>query len=97
MAKVRINYRKVISQAETIEDLGDKLRKQIDELEDFTQDGKNIGQGKASEAFFKEVATLKRDMQTTYRETTNVASTIKSVARRIKREDEAAAERASKL
>ncbi len=88
MAKFRINYDKVISQADSIDDLADDLQRKIDELIDLQNLVRKEWVGPASSAFQKKLTTLISDMKSTKSDMGSVASKIKSTARSIQREDE---------
>lgn len=88
MAKFRINYDKVISQADSIEDLAGDLQRKISDLTDLQNLARKEWVGSASTAFQKKLSTLISDMKSTKSDMDSVASKIKSTARSIQREDE---------
>lgn len=88
MATFRINYSKVISQANSMQNLSSDLNTEIRKLEDLLSHIKREWKGPASEAFQKELIELIADMKSTKYSMSSVSSTIKSVANRIQREDE---------
>ena len=88
MAKFRINYDKVISQADSIEDLAGDLRRKISDLTNLQTLARKEWVGPASTAFQKKLSTLISDMKSTRSDMDAVASKIKSTARSIQREDE---------
>lgn len=88
MAKFRINYDKVISQADSIEDLAGDLQRKISDLTDLQNLARKEWVGPASTAFQKKLSTLINDMRSTKSDMDSVASKIKSTARSIQREDE---------
>ena len=88
MAKFRINYDKVISQADSIEDLACDLQRKISDLTDLQNLARKEWVGPASTAFQKKLSTLINDMRSTKSDMDSVASKIKSTARSIQREDE---------
>ena len=92
MAKFRINYNKVISQANDISDLSRDMNTEIRKLEDLLSQIKREWYGPASDAFQKQLIMLIADMKTTRYNMSSVSSTIKNVANRIQREDERLAE-----
>lgn len=92
MAKFRINYNKVISQANDISDLSRDMNTEIRKLEDLLSQIKREWYGPASDAFQKQLIMLIADMKTTKYNMSSVSSTIKNVANRIQREDESLAE-----
>ena len=89
MAKFRINYNKVISQANIAPDIYDMW---IRKLEDLLSQIKREWYGPASDAFQKQLIMLIADMKTTKYNMSSVSSTIKNVANRIQREDQRLAE-----
>lgn len=92
MAKFRINYNKVISQANDISDLSRDMDTEIRKLEDLLSQIKREWYGPASDAFQKQLIMLIADMKTTKYNMSSVSSTIKNVANRIQREDQRLAE-----
>ena len=88
MAKFRINYNKVISQANDISDLSRDMNTEIRKLEDLLSQIKRERYGPASDAFQKQLIMLIADMKTTKYNMSSVSSTIKNVANRIQREDQ---------
>ena len=92
MAKFRINYNKVISQANDISDLSRDINTEIRKLEDLLSQIKREWYGPASDAFQKQLIMLIADMKTTKYNMSSVSSTIKNVANRIQREDQRLAE-----
>jgi len=92
MAKFRINYNKVISQANDISNLSRDMNTEIRKLEDLLSQIKREWYGPASDAFQKQLIMLIADMKTTKYNMSSVSSTIKNVANRIQREDERLAE-----
>ena len=88
MAKFRINYNKVISQANDISDLSRDMNTEIRKLEDLLSQIKREWYGPASDAFQKQLIMLIADMKTTKYNMSSVSSTIKNVANRIQREDQ---------
>lgn len=94
MATYRINYSQVISQANAIEDLADDLRRKVSDLSELQVYIRKEWVGMASSAFQTKLSELISDMQRTKSDMESVASTIKTVARRIQEADERAARRA---
>ena len=92
MAKFRINYNKVISQANDISDLSRDMNTEIRKLEDLLSQIKQEWYGPASDAFQKQLIMLIADMKTTKYNMSSVSSTIKNVANRIQQEDQRLAE-----
>ena len=92
MATFRINYNKVISQANDISDLARDMNTEIRKFEDLLSQIKREWYGPASDAFQKQLFMLIADMKTTKYNMSSVSSTIKNVANRIQREDQRLAE-----
>lgn len=95
--KYRINYSKVISQADLIAGDALELSTQIKLLEQIEQDCRTAWKGQAAEAFIAKLSTLCSEMSRTKSQMSNLASTIKYCADRIQREDRQAEERAAAL
>lgn len=95
--KYRINYSKVISQANSIENKVSDLSIQIKILEQIEQDCKTIWKGEAADVFIAKLDTLRVEMNRTKNQMSTLVSTIKYCADRIQREDRQAEERASVL
>lgn len=93
----RINYSKVISQANSIAGDASELSAQIRQLEQLEQDCKSIWKGQAADAFIAKLRTLRSEMNRTKSQMSSLASTIKYCADRIQREDRQAEERAAAL
>ena len=88
MAEFRINYNRVVKQANQINDLSYDLGKEITSLENLLARIKSEWCGPASEAFQKQLIMLIADMKTTRKNMSSVSSTIKNVASKIQAEDE---------
>ena len=86
----RIDYSKVVSQANDIKDLSTDLGREISDLENLLAQIKREWYGPASDAFQKQLLMLIADMKTTKYNMSSVSSTIKNVAKRIREEDEEA-------
>ena len=86
----RINYNKVISQANDIIGLADDLSREISKLETLKNNICNNWAGPASEAFLKQLTQMIADMKITKSNMTSVASSIKSAANQIQQEDNTA-------
>ncbi len=93
MAQFRINYKKVINQAEDISDLSRDLNTEIKNLETLRAQVKREWCGPASEEFQKQLFELIEDMKTTRCNMSNLFYTIKTVAQRIQKEDKRLAEK----
>ena len=88
MAEFRINYDKVVKQANQINNLSNDLGKEITKLENLLARIKNEWCGPASTEFQKQLIILLQDMRTTRKNMSGISSTIKNVANRIQKEDE---------
>ena len=95
--KYRINYSKVISQANSISEDAAQLSAQIKLLSQMEQDCRSIWKGQAADAFIAKLSALKNEMTRTRTQMSNLASTIKYCADRIQREDQEAERRAAAL
>ena len=93
----RINYTKVVSQANSIVGNVSELAAQIKILEQLEQDCRRVWKGQAADAFIAKLSALRTEMNRTKNQMSTLASTIKYCADRIQREDEEAAERAAAL
>lgn len=93
----RINYSKVISQANDIAGDASQLDAQIKYLAQLEQDCRSAWKGEAADAFLAKLSELRSEMTRTKSQMTTLASTIKYCADRIQREDEEAARRAAEL
>lgn len=97
MGTFRINYIQVISGANSIKDLASDLKRQISSLESMEQEIKANWKGQAASELLNQTSAMIAEMNCTYRKMTNLSATIKNVANRIQKEDEAAAVRARAL
>lgn len=97
MATFRINYSRVMSQANSMNNLSSNLNSEIRKLDNMLNEIKSNWKGPASSAYQLQLNRLIIDMKQTKGKMEAVAGTIKTVARRIQQEDERAAERAKKL
>lgn len=93
----RINYSKVISQANDIAGDASQLDAQIKYLAQLEQDCRSVWKGEAADVFLAKLSELRGEMTRTKNQMTTLASTIKYCADRIQREDEEAARRAAEL
>lgn len=93
----RINYSKVISQANSISNDAVQLSAQIKILEQMEQDCRAVWKGQAADMFISKLSSLRSEMNRTKNQMSNLASTIKYCADRIQREDREAEERAAAL
>ncbi len=95
--RYRINYTKVISQADSISDDAARLSDQVKQLELMEQDCRAVWKGQAADAFIAKLSMLRSEINRTRSQMSDLASTIKYCADRIQREDNAARERAAML
>ena len=95
--KYRINYSKVISQANSISEDVAQLSAQIKLLEQIEQDCRIVWKGQAADVFISKLSALRSEMNRTKSQMSNLVSTIKYCADRIQREDRQAEERAAAL
>lgn len=93
----RINYSKVISQANSIAGDASELSAQIKALEQLEQDCKAVWKGQAADEFIAKLRTLRSEMDRTKGQISSLASTIKYCADRIQREDRQTEKRAAAL
>ena len=93
----RINYSKVISQAESINDQAEQLAAKISSLEQLEQECRSCWKGDAADAFTAKLSQLRSEMTGTKNQMKNLASTIRECAERIRREDQEAERRAAAL
>lgn len=95
--KYRINYSKVISQANDISNDAGKLSAQVKLLTQIEQDCRSVWKGQAADVFISRLTTLRSEMDRTVSQMSSLASTIKYCADRIQREDQEAERRATAL
>jgi len=95
--KYRINYSKVVSQANFIAGNASDFSDQIKILEQMEQDCRIVWKGQAADAFIAKLSTLRSEMSRTKSQMSNLVLTIKYCADRIQREDRQAEERAAAL
>ncbi len=95
--KYRINYSKVISQADSIAEDATQLSAQIKQLTQMEQKCRSIWKGQAADAFIAKLSALRYNMSRTGTQMSNLASTIKYCADKIQREDQEAERRAAAL
>lgn len=93
----RINYSKVISQANSISANADELAAQIRMLDQIEQECRRCWKGQAADVFITKLHTLRNEMNRTRTQISNLSSTIKYCADKIQKEDREAAERAVAL
>ena len=95
--KYRINYSKVISQANSISGDANQLAAQIRLLDQMEQECRTVWKGEAADIFISKIRSLRSEMNRTKSQMSDLASTIKYCANRIQREDREAEERAAAL
>ncbi len=95
--KYRINYSKVIQQANLISDNADQLNDQITRLNQLEQECRACWKGETAEIFILRLNQLRNEMTRTKTQMVNLSSTIKYCADRIQREDRDAERRAIAL
>lgn len=95
--KYRINYTKVVSQANSISNEASQFASQIKLLEQIEQDCRLVWKGQAAETFIRKLNTLRSEMIRTRSQMSNLASTIRYCADRIQREEREIEERAKTL
>jgi len=93
----RINYSKVVAQANFIADCAKELSARSGQLNAMEQNIRSAWKGQASDAFISRVLTLRGEVDRTSRQMADLASTIKTSADKIQREDEEAQRRAAAL
>jgi len=81
----RINYSKVIAQANSIEGDAKELSKQINLLTQMERDCRSSWKGEAADAFLKKLCALRDEMSRTRGQMSNLAATIKDCAWRIQK------------
>jgi len=95
--KYRINYSKVLSQANSIANDAEELSAQIKLLGEMEQDCRSVWKGEAANAFISKLSTLRMEMSRTRFQMSDLAATIKYCANRIQCEDRRAEEQAAAL
>ncbi len=95
--KYRINYSKVISQADSIAGNAADLSTQIRALEQVERECRSVWKGQAADVFIAKLSALREEMSRTKSQMSQLASTIKYCADRIQREDQRVAELAAAL
>lgn len=95
--KYRINYTKVIAQANEVSNDARQLSTQIKRLSQMEQDCRIAWKGEAAEAFLFKLSALRKEMNRTASQMSDLASTIQYCADGIQRQDEEAERRAAAL
>lgn len=93
----RINYSKVIGQANSISNNAVELSAQIKFLSQLEQECKSAWKSEAANIFLAKLNELKNNLILTQKQMSNLASTIKYCADQIQHEDEEAARKAANL
>ncbi len=88
----RIQYDRVVAQANSIKDLANDLNREITNAENLLDCIKREWKGPASDAFQQQLLMLIADMKATKYDMSSVSTTIKNTAARIQEEDEAQAD-----
>jgi WXG100 family type VII secretion target len=94
---LRINHARVVSQANSIIENANELSRQINQLTNIEQQIRSAWRGRTCDTFLARLVALRSEMNTTRQQMTNLATTIRNNADRIRREDEDAARRAAAL
>lgn len=97
MANLRINYQSVMNRAQEMENQITRLSREINSMEILRIQSKSCWDGPASEVFRGKLDQLIENTRATQRRMMNVVEDIRTVADRIRREDEELARRAAQL
>ncbi len=97
MANLRINYQSVMNRAQEMENQITRLSREINSMETLRIQSKSCWDGPASEVFRGKLDQLIENTRATQRRMMNVVEDIRTVADRIRREDEELARRAAQL
>ena len=97
MANLRINYQSVMDRAQEMENQITRLSREINSMETLRIQSKSCWDGPASEVFRGKLDQLIENTRATQRRMKNVVEDIRTVADRIRREDEELARRAAQL
>lgn len=97
MANLRINYQSVMNRAQEMENQITRLSREINFMETLRIQSKSCWDGPASEVFRGKLDQLIENTRATQRRMKNVVEDIRTVADRIRREDEELARRAAQL
>lgn len=97
MANLRINYQSVMNRAQEMENQITRLSREINSMESLRTQSKSCWDGPASEVFRGKLDQLIENTRATQRRMKNVVEDIRTVADRIRREDEELARRAAQL
>lgn len=97
MANLRINYQSVMNRAQEMENQITRLSREINSMESLRIQSKSCWDGPASEVFRGKLDQLIENTRATQRRMKNVVEDIRTVADRIRREDEELARRAAQL
>lgn len=97
MANLRINYQSVMNRVQEMENQITRLSREINSMETLRIQSKSCWDGPASEVFRGKLDQLIENTRATQRRMKNVVEDIRTVADRIRREDEELARRAAQL
>lgn len=97
MASLRINYQSVMNRVQEMENQITRLSREINSMETLRIQSKSCWDGPASEVFRGKLDQLIENTRATQRRMKNVVEDIRTVADRIRREDEELARRAAQL
>lgn len=97
MANLRINYQSVMNRAQEMENQITRLSREINSMESLRNQSRACWDGPASEVFRRKLDQLIDNTRATQRRMKNVVEDIRTVADRIRREDEELAKRAAQL
>ena len=97
MADLRINYEQVIRQANIINDLSDELRREKDNLNNILTSIGRDWEGPAATVDKNKLSSPVDNVENTKNSMSSASGTIRSIATRIRQEDERQAEMASQL
>ena len=95
--RYRINYSKVVSQAQEISWYAERLSSLAEAITQLEQECKQVWRGDAASAFLNKLEMVRGEIDKTSRQISTLSRTIKSCADRIQREDEEAAKRAAAM
>lgn len=93
----RINYEKVIKQADSIAANAAELSSQLNILAQMEQDIRSVWKGEAADVFGIKLTALKENINKTRNDILRLSSTIKYCAEQVRRVEEQATLNAAKL
>ena len=94
---MRINYSKVISQADSISENAKQLSEQIKRLKQLEQECQSVWKGQAANTFIRKLEMLHSEMERTKVQMADLASTIRYCADTIQQQDRRTLEELSAL